>query len=56
MEYFLSHLPVLIIAGCIISIAAVIWTILLEKQAKNKRERIKAKQNVTNKDNKNLGE
>ena len=55
MEYFLSHLPALIIAGCIISLAAIVWTILLEKQAKNKRERIKAKENIINKDNKNLG-
>ena len=55
MEYFISHLPAIIIAGCVVSIAAVVWWYLLEKQAKDKRERVRAKQIKNNNDNKNLG-
>ena len=55
MEYFVSHLPAIFIAGCVVALAAVVWWLLLEKQANDKRERVKARQNNINKDNKNLG-
>ena len=45
MDYFISHLPVILIAGCVVALAAVVWWLLLEKQAKDKRERVRARQN-----------
>lgn len=44
MDYFLSHLPAILIAGCVIAAVAVLWTILLDRQAKAKRQRVQAKQ------------
>ncbi len=45
MDYFLSHIGTIFVAGLLIGAVAVIWWYLMEKNAKLKRERLKAKMN-----------
>ena len=43
MEYFVSHIGVIIGAACFVALAAVAWWYLTEKNAELKRQRAKAR-------------
>lgn len=43
MEYFVSHIGVIIGASCFVALAAVAWWYLTEKNAELKRKRAKAR-------------
>ena len=43
MEYFVSHIGVIIGGACFVALAAVAWWYLTEKNAELKRQRAKAR-------------
>ena len=53
MQYFISHLPVIFAAACVVAISAILYWVSLERSAKLKRQRAEArKKAVINKEDK----
>jgi len=43
MEYFVSHIGIIFLAGCFVAAAAVTWWYLTDKNARLKRQRAEAR-------------
>ena len=43
MDYFISHLLIILSAACAVALAAILWWYLMERNAELKRARAKAR-------------
>jgi Ca2+-dependent lipid-binding protein len=43
MDYFISHIGIIFIVACIIAAVAVVWWYLMERNARNIRQRAEAR-------------
>ena len=49
MEYFMSHILTIFLAGCFVAVCAVLWWYLTDKNARLKRQRAEARRQAAEK-------